>query len=165
MDICSKIPELTTLCYIECEDMYLMMNRVKKKEDINKGKWIGVGGHFLPGESPDECLIREVKEETGMDLSDFKMRGIVTFIYKDVIEYMHLFTGHFGIEKAAEYDAEGYGCNEGSLKWIPKKESLDLNIWEGDRIFLSKLMETDEFFLLKLIYDDEGILLEYRFGE
>lgn len=132
-----------TLCYIERDDKYLMLHRVSKKNDINKDKWIGVGGHFEDLESPDECLIREVREETGYELKDFDFRGIVTFVYgkknEEFIEYMHLFVGRNVVGEPIE-------CNEGVLRWVDKKEVLNLNLWEGDRIFLRLLEERKAFF-------------------
>ena len=145
--------EHTTLCYIIKDGKVLMMLRNKKKQDINQNKWIGVGGHFEHGESPDECLLREVKEETGLVLTSYKARGIVTFCYKDVVEYMHLYT-------ADQYEGELSVCNEGELSWIDKDKVMDLNIWEGDRIFLKLLLEDAGYFSLKLVYDDEGRLID-----
>ena len=145
--------EHTTLCFIIKDGKVLMMLRNKKKQDINQNKWIGVGGHFEHGESPDECLLREVKEETGLVLTSYKARGIVTFCYKDVVEYMHLYT-------ADQYEGELSVCNEGELSWIDKDKVMDLNIWEGDRIFLKLLLEDAGYFSLKLVYDDEGRLID-----
>ena len=149
-------PELTTLCYIIKDDCYLMMHRVKKEKDINKDKWIGVGGHFEYGESPDECLTREVKEETGLTLLDYKARGIVTFLYgEDVVEYMHLYT-------ADKFEGELSECDEGELVWVPIKDVLSLPIWEGDKIFFKLLEEQDEFFSLKLKYAKDDTLEEVK---
>ena len=146
--------QLTTLCYIEQDGNYLMMHRVKKKNDINKDKWIGVGGHFEYGETPEECLLREVKEETGLTLLNYRMRGIVTFIYgEDVVEYMHLFT-------ADSFEGELTDCDEGELVWIPKEEVMNLPIWEGDKVFFKLLNERDDFFLLKLCYNRDDVLEE-----
>jgi hypothetical protein len=149
--------KLCTLCYIERDDKYLMLHRVSKKNDINKDKWIGVGGHFEDLESPDECLIREVREETGYELKDFDFRGIVTFVYgkknEEFIEYMHLFVGRNVVGEPIE-------CNEGVLRWVDKKEVLNLNLWEGDRIFLRLLEERKDFFLLKLVYGEDESLKE-----
>lgn len=146
--------QLTTLCYIEQDGKYLMMHRVKKKNDINKDKWIGVGGHFEYGETPEECLLREVKEETGLTLLNYRMRGIVTFIYgEDVVEYMHLFT-------ADSFEGELTDCDEGELVWIPKEEVINLPIWEGDKVFFKLLNERDDFFLLKLRYNRDDVLEE-----
>ncbi len=151
-----KHPELTTLCYIEKNNRYLMLHRVKKERDLNRDKWIGVGGHFEYGEAPEECLLREVKEETGLTLTSYRMRGIVTFIYgEDVVEYMHLYT-------ADAFTGNVIPCEEGELVWVPKEDVLDLSIWEGDRVFLSKLEEDAPWFSLKLIYDRMGRLLEAK---
>lgn len=149
--------KLCTLCYIERDDKYLMLHRVSKKNDINKDNWIGVGGHFEDLESPDECLIREVREETGYELKDFDFRGIVTFVYgkknEEFIEYMHLFVGRNVVGEPIE-------CNEGVLRWVDKKEVLNLNLWEGDRIFLRLLEERKDFFSLKLVYGEDESLKE-----
>jgi 8-oxo-dGTP diphosphatase len=146
--------ELTTLVYIRHEDSYLMLYRNKKDKDINKGKYIGVGGHFLEGESPVECAVREVKEETGLTVGKLDPRGIVTFVYGDVVEYMHLFT-------CDEYEGELIDCDEGELSFVPFSQVMDLELWEGDRIFLRKLMDGDGYFFLKLIYDEQGKLVDY----
>lgn len=143
--------EFTTLCYIERNDEYLMLHRIRKKNDINEGKWIGVGGHFEPGESPEECLLREVKEETGLLLKQWIFRGIITFTFqKDpfdipLTEYMCLYT-------AQQWEGEMTECDEGELSWIKKNQVMDLNLWEGDRIFLKLLLENPSFFSLKLSY-------------
>ena len=141
---------LTTLCYIEKEDSYLMLHRISKKNDVNNEKWIGVGGHFEKDESPEDCLLREVKEETGLALTSYHFRGIVTFILKDkgseLTEYMCLYT-------ADDYEGTLYDCNEGVLKWVNKNEIFNLNLWEGDRIFLRLLQENHPFFSLKLVYE------------
>ncbi len=145
---------LTTLCYIENDGRYLMLHRTKKQNDLNHAKWIGVGGKFEKDESPEECLLREVKEETGYTLTSWRCRGIVTFISERAeSEYMHLFT-------ADAFTGEQIECNEGELKWIDKKDVPDLNVWEGDRIFLKLLLERSDFFLLKLIYDKDDELIE-----
>lgn len=137
---------LTTLCYIEKEDSYLMLHRVSKEVDVNKGKWIGVGGHFETGESPEDCLLREVKEETGLTLLSWKFRGIVTFSQEGFgTEYMCLYT-------ADEFEGIPKECDEGVLKWVPKRELFSLNLWEGDKIFLKLLQEDHSFFSLKLSY-------------
>ena len=150
-----SVPELTTLCYIIKDGKYLMMHRVKKEKDINKDKYIGVGGHFEYGESPDECLLREVKEETGLTLTKYRARGIVTFLYGgDVVEYMHLFT-------ADGFTGEVTDCDEGELVWIPKDEVYMLPVWEGDRIFFKLLEEEESFFSLKLVYDETDRLISH----
>ena len=149
-----KTPVLSTLCHIIKDDCYLMMHRVKKENDINKDKWIGVGGKFEYGESPEECLLREVKEETGLTLLNYKFRGIVTFCYgEDVVEYMHLFD-------ADEFEGELTDCDEGELVWVPIKDVCDLPIWEGDKIFFKLLAENADFFSLKLVYDTDDTLKE-----
>lgn len=136
----------TTLCYIEKDNKYLMLLRNKKKIDINKNKWIGVGGKFEADESPEECLLREVKEETGLTLTEYKMRGIITFISDEwETEYMYLYT-------AGKFEGNIMECDEGELKWIPKDELFDLNLWEGDKIFLKMLIENSPFFSMKLVY-------------
>lgn len=143
---------LSTLCYIEKDDQYLMLHRTVKENDINKDKWIGVGGHFEEGESPEECLLREVREETGYTLTDWKYRGIVTFLYgEDVTEYMSLYT-------AEGFEGEAIPCDEGELAWVEKKKIQELDIWEGDKIFFKLLEENHPFFSLKLVYDAKGIL-------
>lgn len=148
---------LTTLCYIEKDDSYLMMHRISKKNDANAGKWIGVGGHFQAGESPDECLLREVREETGLRLTSYSLRGIITFVSDEWgYEYMFLYTAD-GYEGNADEDALS-ACAEGVLKWIPKDEIMDLNLWEGDRIFLKELLENAGFFTLKLVYRGDNLI-------
>ena len=146
---------LTTLCYIEKDDCYLMLHRVKKEVDVNKGKWIGVGGKFEKDESPDECLLREVEEETGLTLLAYRMRGILTFQSTGwESEYIFLYT-------ADEYKGELKECSEGTLKWVPKDEIGKLNLWEGDKIFLEYLKEDRPFFSMKLSYDKD-VLKEVR---
>lgn len=145
--------KLSTLCYIEQDGKYLMLHRTVKKNDVNKDKWIGVGGHFEPDESPEECLLREVWEETGYTLTSYRYRGIVTFISgTGVTEYMSLFT-------ADGFTGEPIPCNEGELEWVDKEEVLKLNIWEGDKIFFRLLDETEQFFSLKLVYDGKDTLV------
>ena len=147
---------LTTLCYIEKDDCYLMMHRISKKEDANQGKWIGVGGHFQEGESPEECLLREVKEETGLMLTDYRLRGIITFVSDEWgCEYMHLytadgFTGQVNLEN----------CTEGVLEWVDKARIPELSLWEGDKIFLKLLLENSPFFSMKLEYEGDDLVRE-----
>lgn len=158
---------LTTLCYIEKDDQYLMLHRIKKEKDINRDKWIGVGGKFEPGESPEECLLRECREETGLVLKQYALRGIVTFIAysagaaagnggtvkeedtpdaaKAVTEYMFLYT-------ADAYEGTLKECDEGKLEWVSKDKIPFLNLWEGDLIFFKLLEENTPFFSLKLVY-------------
>ena len=143
--------KLTTLCYIEKDDSYLMLHRVSKKHDVNKDKWIGIGGHFEENESPEECLLREAKEETGLTLTNWSFRGIVTFISEGWdTEYMCLYT-------ADGYEGEMIPCNEGVLEWVKKEDLLKLNLWEGDKIFLKLLQENAPFFSLKLAYKGEQL--------
>lgn len=153
--------ELTTLCYIEQKNHYLMMHRVKKQNDINKDKWIGIGGHFEEGESPAECLKREVREETGLELATYRARGIVTFLYGDTVEYMHLFTATLPEKEPGEELTELPDCDEGELVWIPREEVTNLPIWEGDKIFFRLLNENAPFFFLKLVYDKSGNLVSH----
>ncbi len=152
--------KLTTLCYIEKDDAMLMLHRIKKDHDVNKGKWIGVGGKFEAGESPDDCLLREVREETGLTLTRWRYRGIITFCYNDNdAEYMHLFTADvFSGTLATD-------CREGVLRWVPKKEIPSLNLWQGDRIFLRLLAEEHPPFSLKLVYHNDDLLAAILDGE
>lgn len=144
--------KLTTLCYIEKDDSYLMLHRVKKENDENRDKWIGVGGKFEVGESPEECLLREVKEETGLTLTKYRFRGIVTFVSDEWgTEYMHLFT-------ADEYEGTLGECSEGELVWVKKSEIENLRIWEGDKVFLRLLQRKNGFFSLKLRYEGEKLV-------
>ena len=144
---------LTTLCYIEKDGCYLMLHRVSKKDDINRDKWIGVGGHFEAGESPEDCLLREVKEETGLTLTAWRFCGIVTFVADEAPpEYMCLYT-------ADGFSGNLTACDEGTLEWVPKERLLALNLWEGDKIFLRLLAERAPFFSLKLVYKN-GALVE-----
>ena len=148
--------KLTTLCYIEQDDCYLMLHRIRKKDDANAGKWIGVGGHFEEGESPEECLLREVYEETGLKLITYKLRGIITFVSDEWgSEYMHLYTAD-GFE--GDLAEAMKNCNEGVLKWIPKKDIFNLALWEGDKIFLKLLLEKENIFSLKLEYRGDKLV-------
>lgn len=152
MQLTNKSP-MTTLCYLERDNKYLMLHRIAKEHDVNKEKWIGVGGHFEAGESPEECLLREVKEETGLTLTSYRFRGIITFICDEwPIEYLCLYT-------ADEFEGEMIPCDEGDLEWIEKEKVMDLNLWEGDKIFFQLLNENAPFFSLKLAYK-EGELVE-----
>ena len=137
---------LSTLCYIEKDGQYLMLHRTVKKNDVNKDKWIGVGGHFEADESPEECLLREVKEETGLTLTSWRFRGLVTFL-SDAweTEYMCLYT-------ADGFEGDMITCDEGTLEWVKKSELEKLNLWEGDKIFFKLLKEEHPFFSLKLKY-------------
>ena len=148
----------TSLCYIEHKDKVLMLFRNKKKSDINEGKWIGIGGKFKENESPQECMLREVYEETGIKPASWKYRGIVTFV-SDVCEgeYMHLFTAISDTYSVTE-------CAEGELKWIDKDKILSLNMWEGDRVFLELLDKGEDFFSLKLIYEGDRLIKAIKDG-
>lgn len=141
----------TTLIYIERGDEYLMLHRTKKRHDVNHDKWIGIGGKFEAGESPEECALREAREETGLTLTDWRYRGIVTFVSdRWEGEYMHLFT-------AAGFEGALRECDEGELAWIKKEALLALPAWEGDKIFLRLLDEDVPFFSLKLRYEGETL--------
>ena len=142
----------TSLCYIERDGCYLMLHRTKKVNDENHDKWIGVGGKFEEGESPEECMLREVQEETGLTLTAWRYRGIVTFVSDEWGgEYMHLFT-------ADGYAGQIRSCDEGELEWIEKQRLLSLPIWEGDKIFLRLLDSEQPFFSLKLCYEGERLV-------
>ncbi|MBQ1705295.1 MAG: 8-oxo-dGTP diphosphatase [Clostridia bacterium] len=141
----------TTLCYIEKDGCYLMLHRVKKEHDENRDKWIGIGGKFQEGESPEDCLLRETKEETGLTLTDYRYRGLVTFVSDEWgTEQMHLFT-------AGGFSGALRECDEGVLEWIPRERLLSLPMWEGDRIFLDLLERNEPFFSLKLVYRGERL--------
>ena len=141
----------TTLCYIEKQDSYLLLHRVSKKNDMNKDKWIGIGGKFEDKESPEDCLLREAREETGLTLTSYRLRGIVTFVSNEYpTEYMFLYT-------ADEYEGEIGECKEGTLEWVKKKDMYGLNLWEGDKIFLKLLEEKYPFFSLKLSYEGDQL--------
>lgn len=142
---------LTTLCYIEKDGCYLMLHRVRKEKDINRDKWIGVGGHFEPDESPEECLLREVREETGLILDSWKLRGIITFSTDSYgTEYMFLYT-------ADSYRGTLTDCDEGELEWVEKEKVYGLPIWEGDKIFFRLLEAGRDFFSLKLRYEGDRL--------
>ena len=149
----------STLIYVERGDEYLMLHRTKKENDLNRDKWIGIGGKFEENESPEGCMLREAREETGLTLTSWRYRGIVTFLSdRWETEYMHLFT------------ADGYSgtlrqCDEGDLAWIKKSELLKLKLWEGDKIFL-RLLDSDEpFFSLKLKYEGDTLVLAVLNGK
>ena len=142
----------TTLCYIRRGGDYLMLHRIKKKNDLNQDKWIGIGGKFEDKESPEDCLLREVREETGLTLTQYRYRGIVTFVSdRWPTEYMHLFT-------VDSWTGSLKDCDEGVLEWIPRSRLLELPHWEGDAIFLELIArEETPFFSLKLRYVGEEL--------
>lgn len=144
---------LSTLCYLENDrNEYLMLHRVKKENDANRDKWIGIGGKFEDGESPEECVTRETLEETGLTLTDYRYRGLVTFVSdRWETEYMHLFT-------ASGWTGELKSCDEGVLEWIHRDALAALPQWQGDRIFLRLLREGVPFFSLKLRYEGEELV-------
>ena len=143
---------LTTICYIEKDEKYLMLYRTKKENDQSHDKWLGVGGKFEENESPNECVVREVKEETGLTLLSYKLRGVMTFV-SDIweTEYMFIYT-------ADRFEGELTECSEGELLWVEKSKVPDLNRCEGDILFLKKLMEDSEFFTIKVQYQGEKLI-------
>ena len=142
----------TTLCYIERDNKYLMLHRVKKVNDLNHDKWVGIGGKFLENETPDECLLREVKEETGLTLTDYRLRGVVTFLSdKWEGEYMYLFT-------ATDYTGDMIECDEGNLEWVEIDKVYDLPIWEGDKLFVEELRRDRGFFTMMLKYEGDRLV-------
>ena len=142
----------TTLCYIEKDNCYLLLHRIKKENDLNKDKWVGIGGKFEENESPEECLLREAMEETGLTLTDYRYCGIVTFVSdKWEGEYMHLF-------HATGFQGELIDCNEGKLEWVDKEFFASLPQWEGDKIFLSLMERNVPFFSLKLCYEGDRLV-------
>ena len=149
----------TTLCYIERGDAYLLLHRVKKENDLNRDKWIGLGGKCEEGESPEDCVLREVREEAGLTLTAWRYRGLVTFVSdRWPGEYMHLFT-------ADAFEGEMRDCDEGTLEWVKKSEFSSLPQWEGDKIFLRLLEEGAPFFSLKLRYEGETLAEAVLNGE
>ena len=143
---------LTTLCYIEKDEKYLMLHRTKKKNDFNGGKWIVVGGKFEKDETPEECLLREVREETGFYLENYALRGIITFISDEwETEYMYLYT-------ADKWTGSLTDCDEGELAWVEKEKVTSLPLWEGDRLFLELLNTEKRFFSMKLRYEGEKLV-------
>lgn len=151
---------LTTLCYLEQNGCYLMLHRTKKEKDINKDKWIGIGGHLEEGESPEECLVREMREETGVTPVSPKLRGIITFVSDRYgTEYMFLYS-------AKAYQGElSSDCPEGDLQWVEKDRISSLPLWEGDKIFLRLMSENHPFFSLKLSYQEDNLVYAALDGE
>lgn len=149
----------TTLCHIEKNGCYLMLHRVKKENDLNRDKWVGIGGKFEDKESPEEANLRETLEETGLTLKNAEYRGIVTFVSdKWETEYMHIFY-------ADKFEGTVKECDEGELCWVNKKDIFSLPIWEGDKIFLRLLDEKTPFFSLKLEYTGERLVNAVLNGE
>lgn len=149
------MPRQTTICYIEKDNKYLMLHRTKKENDMSEGLYLGIGGKFEENESPNECIMREVFEETGLTLTKYKYRGIMTFISdRYETEYMHIFT-------ATGYEGDITECNEGDLVWIPKDEVKNLPIWEGDKLFFDLLAKGEDFFSIKVHYGSENELVDY----
>lgn len=145
----------TTLCYLIKDNKYLMLHRTKKEHDINAGKYIGVGGHVEEGESPTDCIKREIFEETGLTAGKVTARGFITFVMGDVTEHTFLYTcDDFTGEMKAE-------CDEGELRWVDIDKVLELNLWEGDKVFLELLNTKKDFFTVKLIYDCDDNLVDY----
>ena len=150
----------TTLCHIEKDGKYLMLHRIKKQNDMNKDKWVGIGGKFEDKESPEDCNRREVYEETGLTVNSARLRGIVTFVSDEFeTEYMHIFT-------CSDFSGTVKECDEGELCWIPKDDIFNLPIWEGDKIFL-KIIRDEEtpFFSLKLSYQGQKLALAVLDGK
>lgn len=144
----------SSLCYIEKGGKYLMLHRIKKEKDVNRDKWIGVGGGFLENESPEDCARREAFEETGLTLGRLTLYSVVTFVIEGgECEQMFLF-------KCKDFSGELIDCDEGVLEWIDKEKLYSLNLWEGDIIFLRKIENGCDFFTLKLVYDKDGNLTE-----
>ena len=141
----------TVLCYLERNNQYLMLFRNKKKDDLNGSKWIGVGGHLEKGETKEQALIREIKEETGLDIISFTYRGELLFINDDFEEIMYLYT-------SSDFKGELKECDEGELHWVKKDKIMDLNLWEGDRAFLPLLINSDKFIKMKLIYKQSNLV-------
>ena len=149
----------TTLCYLRKDGKYLMLHRTKKENDLNHDKWVGVGGKFENNESPDECLRREVLEETGLTLTDYRCRGVVTFVSDEWEgEYMYLYT-------ATGFTGEMRECDEGTLEWVPIEDVPNLPLWVGDKIFFRLLRENRPWFSLKLCYEGDKLVYAALDGE
>ena len=143
--------DYTVLCYLKKDNQYLFMLRNKEKNDLNEGKWIGIGGHIEPRETKEEALIREVKEETGFTIKSFSYRGEILFINNDYQEIMYIFTSD-------DFAGEMIECDEGELSWIDKDKILDLNLWEGDRYFLKPLLNSDKMIKMEMRYKDKQLV-------
>lgn len=150
-----NVKKETVLAYIEKDNFYLMLLRNKKKHDINANKWIGVGGHLENNETPEDALIREIKEETGLDVISYSIKGLIHFNYDDISEQMHLYVVN-------DFKGELIECDEGTLKWIKKSDLFSLELWEGDKIFLKKLLNNEPYFELELNYLKDK-LISYKF--
>lgn len=146
----NSIPK-TVMIYLEKDNKYLMLYRNKKEVDINKGKYIGVGGHVEESETVNQALVREVKEETGLDLISYDKKGIVYFVLNGYIEEMYVYTSSL-------FQGEEVECDEGELSWVDKDKILDLNLWEGDIHFVNKILNNEDFFVMKLIYNDDVLI-------
>lgn len=145
----------STLIYLKRNNKFLMLHRTKKENDINEGKWLGIGGKLEPNETPDECIIREVKEETGLELISYKNRGYIMFYNtKCETEKIHLF-------ESSDFSGDIIECNEGDLSWIDIDKIMNLNLWEGDRIFLKELIEADNDIKMEFRYDGDK-LIDYK---
>ena len=149
---------LSSICYIKKDGKYLMLHRTKKENDISKDKWLGIGGKFEEGESPEECIVREVKEETGLILKSYKLKGVITYVSTGYeTEYAYIFTSD-------DFEGNEIECNEGDLHWIEIDKVTNLNIWEGDKIFLERLEGDNPFFSIKYEYDKDR-LVNYEVNE
>ena len=148
----------TTLIYLKKNNKFLMLHRTKEKNDINGGKWLGIGGKIEENESPDECIVREVKEETGLTLRAFTSRGFIMF-YNTICdtEKIYLYTSD-------DFTGDIIDCDEGELKWIDIDKVLDLNLWEGDRIFLKELIDTENDIKIEFRYDGDKLLSYKNIG-
>lgn len=146
--------EVTTMCYIRKDNAYLMLYRNKREKDINKGKWIGVGGHLIEGETPEECIKREVFEETGLTLLNYQLCGKLIFEIDDINEICYLYISD-------SFDGKLKDCDEGELHWIPMNQIKELNLWEGDYHFLEKINPFEKYFEMKLVYKND-CLVEYE---
>lgn len=147
--------EETVLIYLEKNHQYLMLLRNKKEKDLNKNKYLGIGGHIEEGETFEESLIREVKEETGLSLRSSSLRGLITFINDDYVEIMHLYT-------SSDFDGEIIECNEGTLEWVDIDKINELPLWEGDKYFLDLLKKDEKYFELELKYSKDKFIAAKR---